>query len=123
MKHHKAWFINLFCTSIDVADKSEELDERLNSIKEHFLRSLFVNTSTSLFEEDKIVYSFLLACNLGKNCEGAMETEEWQFFLQLVKGRIISKPDFILAVMSNYLHILLYLNFPTQVQIYKKKSE
>ena len=80
-----AWFINLFCTSIDVADKSEELDERLNSIKEHFLRSLFVNTSTSLFEEDKIVYSFLLACNLGKNCEGVMETDEWQFFLRLVK--------------------------------------
>jgi dynein heavy chain len=80
-----AWFINLFCTSIDVADKSEELDERLNSIKEHFLRSLFVNTSTSLFEEDKIVYSFLLACNLGKNCKGVMETDEWQFFLRLVK--------------------------------------
>ena len=80
-----AWFINLFCTSIDVADKSEELEERLNSIKEHFLRSLFVNTSASLFEEDKIVYSFLLACNLGQTCKGVMETDAWQFFLKLIK--------------------------------------
>jgi hypothetical protein len=51
-------------SSIDVADKSEELDERLVNIKDHFLKSLFVNTSGSLFEEDKIIYSFLLACTL-----------------------------------------------------------
>ena len=37
-----AWFINLFCTSIDVADKSEELEERLCSIKDHFLRHYFL---------------------------------------------------------------------------------
>jgi dynein heavy chain len=47
-----------------VADKSEELDERLVNIKDHFLKSLFVNTSGSLFEEDKIIYSFLLSCTL-----------------------------------------------------------
>ena len=33
----------------------------------------------------KIVYSFLLACNLGKNCQGVMECKEFQFFLKLIK--------------------------------------
>ena len=40
-----SWFINLFCTSIDASDKSEELDERLANIKDHFIKSLFFNTS------------------------------------------------------------------------------
>ena len=80
-----AWFMNLFCTSIDVADKSEELEERLCSVKDHFLRSLFVNTSSSLFEEDKIIYTFLLACAIGKDCSGVMESPDWDFFLKLVK--------------------------------------
>jgi len=53
-----------FPRSIDVADKSEELDERLANIKDNFLKSLFINTSASLFEEDKIIYSFLLSCTL-----------------------------------------------------------
>ena len=78
-----SWFINLFCTSIDVADKSEELDERITSIKENFIRSLFVNTTASLFEDDKILYSFLLAIKLGNKCEGVMETEHWQRLLKL----------------------------------------
>ena len=54
-----SWFINLFCTSIDASDKSEELDERLASIKEHFIKSLFFNTSASLFERDKIIYRYI----------------------------------------------------------------
>ena len=33
------WFINLFCNSVDLADKSEEMDERLESIKEHMTQS------------------------------------------------------------------------------------
>jgi dynein heavy chain len=94
-----AWFINLFCTSIDVADKSEELDERLDSIKDHFIRSLFVNTSASLFEEDKIIYSFLLACSLGKDCEGIMDTDLWQYMLKLIKepesSEVAAGPDWI----------------------------
>ena len=42
------WFINLFCTSIDASDKSEELEERLMNIKEHFIKSLFFNTSAGM---------------------------------------------------------------------------
>ena len=76
-----SWFINLFCTSIDASDKSEELDERLSSIKEHFIKSLFFNTSASLFERDKIIYSFLLACSLGSESEGLIGSDKWKCFL------------------------------------------
>ena len=76
-----SWFINLFCTSIDASDKSEELDERLSSIKEHFIKSLFFNTSASLFERDKIIYSFLLACSLGAESEGLIGSDKWKCFL------------------------------------------
>ena len=32
-----SWFINLFCASLDTADKSEELEERLENVRTHFL--------------------------------------------------------------------------------------
>lgn len=81
-----SWFINLFSTSIDASDKSEELDERLASIKDHFIRSLFFNTSASLFEKDKIIYSFLLAINLGGEAEQIRDSDAFRCFLTF--GRI-----------------------------------
>ena len=33
-----SWFINLFCASLDTADKSEELEERLENVRTHFLQ-------------------------------------------------------------------------------------
>ena len=59
-----SWFINLFCSSIDLADKSDDLADRLKSVKEHFLHTLFTNTMYCLFDEDKMVFAFLLACRL-----------------------------------------------------------
>ena len=59
-----SWFINLFCGSIDSADKSEDIGERLSNIRTYFLHSFFANTVIGLFDDDKILFSFLLACSL-----------------------------------------------------------
>ena len=75
------WFINLFCSSMDSADKSEILKERLKLIQDHFLRSLFANMVVGLFEEDKLIYSFLLACRLGTAHEEVFKRDIWKALL------------------------------------------
>jgi dynein heavy chain len=76
-----SWFINLFCSSIDAADKSDELAERLTNVKCHFLQSLFANSIIGLFEEDKIIFSFLLACNLSEGRDDVTGSGLWKLLL------------------------------------------
>ena len=77
-----SWFTNLFCASLDAADKSEDLSERMSNIRAHFLSCLFANTSCGLFEEDKLVYSFTLTCNLCRD-EAAITNCLWKLLLNV----------------------------------------
>ena len=60
------WFINLFCNSIDLAEKSEEMAERLTNINDHVTWSLYQTVSRGLFEEDRFLLSLLLCVHLMK---------------------------------------------------------
>lgn len=76
------WFINLFCNSIDLAEKSEEMAERLSNINDHVTWTLYQTVCRGLFEEDRFLFSLLLCVHLMKY-QNKLTQEEFIAFLSL----------------------------------------
>ncbi|KAL7295896.1 hypothetical protein TKK_0010939 [Trichogramma kaykai] len=75
-----SWFVNLFELAIDNTEQTEEIDARIADLKKYFTRSLFDNVCRSLFEKDKLLFSFLLVINLIRNL-GKLSHVLWMFIL------------------------------------------
>jgi dynein heavy chain len=58
------FFINLFEIAIQQAEKSDDIEQRLKNLDDQFLESLFKNVCISLFEKDKMIFSFMLCLKL-----------------------------------------------------------
>ncbi|XP_015752501.1 PREDICTED: dynein heavy chain 12, axonemal-like [Acropora digitifera] len=74
------WFVNLFLNSIHDSNKSKILDRRLRYLSDHFTYNLYCNVCRSLFEKDKLLFSFVLCCNI-LGAKNEMDMHELMFFL------------------------------------------
>ena len=76
------WYISLYETAIEQADKAKNLEDRLKSLNDCFTYLLYKNVCRSLFEKDKLLFSFLLTTKimLGQN---TLNPTELRFFLQV----------------------------------------
>ncbi|XP_076243987.1 dynein heavy chain at 62B [Calliopsis andreniformis] len=74
------WFINLYINSIDTANRSKILERRLMFLRDNFTYNLYQNVCRSLFEKDKVLYSFVLYTTILLT-ENAITEEEMMFFL------------------------------------------
>nr|KAG5708500.1 hypothetical protein BaRGS_026227 [Batillaria attramentaria] len=74
------WFVNLFIMSIHDSNKSKILDRRLRYLSDHFTYNLYCNVCRSLFEKDKLLFSFILCANI-LLARGDLDQQEFMFFL------------------------------------------
>ncbi|VVD03486.1 unnamed protein product [Leptidea sinapis] len=74
------WFINLYILSIENANKSKDLEKRLKFLKDTFTYNLYSNVCRSLFDKDKLMFSFIM-CSKMMLSTGEMNHEEYIFLI------------------------------------------
>ncbi|KAI9206289.1 dynein heavy chain and region D6 of dynein motor-domain-containing protein [Polychytrium aggregatum] len=74
------WFINLFLQGIADSEKSDDLETRIDNLRDYFTYSLYCNVCRSLFKKDKLLFSLLLCIGLMKG-RNEIDHDEWMFLL------------------------------------------
>ncbi|OAF71836.1 Dynein heavy chain 12, axonemal [Intoshia linei] len=75
-----SWFINLYLASINDSNKSKILERRLRYLQDYFTYSLYCNICRSLFQQHKLLFSFILCTNLLIGNK-ELDVKELNFFL------------------------------------------
>jgi len=74
------FFINLFKMGIDKSEPSSNIDQRIENLNECFMYMLYNNICRSLFEKDKLLFSFLLNVRIEVTMEVTSMTD-YRFLL------------------------------------------
>jgi len=86
------WYIGLYETSIEQADKAKHLDDRLKNLNDCFTYILYKNVCRSLFEKDKLLFSFLLTTKIMLGHK-SLDSAELRFFLQGSTSMDLAEPN------------------------------
>uniref|UniRef100_A0A2K6TNM5 Dynein axonemal heavy chain 6 n=1 Tax=Saimiri boliviensis boliviensis TaxID=39432 RepID=A0A2K6TNM5_SAIBB len=81
----------LFNTTIETSVKTENLQQRLVILLEQTLLTAYVNVSRGLFEQHKLIYSFMLCVEIMRQ-QGTLTDAEWNFFLRGSAGLEKERP-------------------------------
>lgn len=86
------WFQILFGNSVQNSNPSTDVIERIRILNDYFTYSLYQNICRSLFEKDKLLFSFLLTTKIlfGDN---KIDMDEWRYFLAGPSGSIDVIPN------------------------------
>ncbi|XP_040003149.1 dynein heavy chain 6, axonemal [Xiphias gladius] len=75
------YFKQLFNSTIDMSEKSSVLEERLQILLDQILLNSYINVSRGLFEQHKLIYSFMLCVEIMRQ-RGEISDGEWRHFLR-----------------------------------------
>jgi dynein heavy chain len=98
------YFIRLFNTCIDIADKSEDIDVRLQYLVKSIMSNIFMNVCRGLFEDNKLTFSFMIATSFQRHFH-EINQAEWSLMLRGIGTLDLSKkppnpdPDFFTEKM------------------------
>uniref|UniRef100_A0A8P4KSK9 AAA+ ATPase domain-containing protein n=1 Tax=Dicentrarchus labrax TaxID=13489 RepID=A0A8P4KSK9_DICLA len=84
------YFKQLFNSTIETSEKSSVLEERLQILLDQILLNSYINVSRGLFEQHKLIYSFMLCVEVMRQ-RGEISDAEWQHFLRGAAS--LEKPD------------------------------
>uniref|UniRef100_A0ACB8ESL2 Dynein heavy chain 6, axonemal n=1 Tax=Sphaerodactylus townsendi TaxID=933632 RepID=A0ACB8ESL2_9SAUR len=81
----------LFNTTIETSEKNDVLEERLIILLSQTLYATYTNVSRGLFEQHKLIYSFMLCIEIMRQ-KGELTDVEWNFFLRGAAGLDKERP-------------------------------
>jgi len=84
------YFIRLFNTCIDTAEKSEDIDVRLQYLVKSIMSICFLNVCRGLFEDNKLTFSFMIATSFQRHFH-EINQAEWSLMLRGIGTLDLSK--------------------------------
>ncbi|XP_023262775.1 dynein heavy chain 6, axonemal-like, partial [Seriola lalandi dorsalis] len=75
------YFKQVFNSTIETSEKSSVLEERLQILLDQILLNSYINVSRGLFEQHKLIYSFMLCVEIMRQ-RGEISDGEWLYFLR-----------------------------------------
>ena len=86
------YFQQLFNMCIETSEKSKDLEQRLKTLLQVSVETVYTNIARGLFEEHKLMFSFMLCVDIMRE-EGLIAIEEWNFFLRGAAGVDKERPE------------------------------